>query len=149
MIRDNHDDPILFRFFNEIGIIDQLAQARLESVLPDGLKMSHFILINHLARLGGKWGPARLAAALQVTRAAITNTMNRLEQQGLVEIEAHPADGRGKLVSLTRRGRDLRKQSIRNIEPFLADLEQRLGSRFFSDVLPSLEALRRDLDENR
>ena len=48
------------------------------------LKMSHFILLNHLVRLGGKWSPARLAAALQVTKAAVTNNLKRLEARGLV-----------------------------------------------------------------
>ena len=51
------EDPLLFRFFTEVGIIEQLARATLERALPDDLKMSQFIVLNHLVRLGGDWSP--------------------------------------------------------------------------------------------
>lgn len=146
---EKSDDPVMFRFFNEIGIIEQLVRARLESTLPGEMKMSHFALLNHLVRLGGKWSPARLAAAFQVTKPAITNTMNRLEARGLIRVEADPADGRGKLVSLTPAGRRLREQCISNIEPFLTELQHNFGIESFDDALPFLQRLRRHLDQNR
>ena len=37
------DDPLLFRFLNEVGIIDQLARARLEGVLDAYLQGSGVI----------------------------------------------------------------------------------------------------------
>ena len=74
-------DPISFRFFTEIGIIEQLARNRLERGLPDGLKISQFSVLNHLVRLGGEWSPARLARAFQVTKGAMTNTLQRLEKR--------------------------------------------------------------------
>ena len=49
---ETNKDPELFLFFTEIGIIEQLARNRLESVLPDNMRMSHFVLLNHLVRLG-------------------------------------------------------------------------------------------------
>jgi len=146
---ETNDDPVVFRFFNEIGIIEQLASSRLEKVLPGDLKMSHFVLLNHLARLGGKWSPARLASAFQVTRAAITNTMKRLESRGLIRIETDPGDGRGKLVSLTGKGRRVREQCIAGIGPMLGELQQQFGSEVFAEALPTLQALRQYLDENR
>ncbi len=146
---ETRQDPELFLFFTEIGIIEQLTRARLESVLPDNMKMSHFALLNHLARLGGKWSPARLAAALQVTRAAITNTLNRLEARGLVEIETDPDDGRAKLVSLTAAGKFRRDACIDNIKPLLVELEDKFGREFFVDALPRLQELRIYLDQHR
>lgn len=148
-MKDTRRDPELFVFFNEIGIIEQLTRARLESLLPDNLRMPHFVLLNHLVRLGGKWSPARLAAAFQVTRAAVTNTLKRLEARGLVKVEADPADGRGKLVSLTAAGRRTRDRCVANVEPLLAELQQQFGQQVFSDSLPLLQALRRYLDEHR
>jgi len=142
-------DPLLFRFFNEVGIIEQLARAKLESELPDGLKISQFIVLNHLARLGGGWSPVRLANAFQVTKGAITNTLQRLETRGLVKIVSDPRDGRGKLVSLTTAGRDMRKQGIRSINPLLADLEAKFGAKRFAEALPLLEDVRKYLDEHR
>lgn len=146
---ETNQGPELFLFFNEIGIIEQLTRAELESVLPYNMKMSHFILLNHLLRLGGKWSPARLAVALQVTKAAITNTLKRLEARGLVKVEADPGDGRGKLVSLTRAGKLRRDACIDNIEPFLAELQDRFGKELFVEALPFLQDLRAYLDERR
>jgi DNA-binding MarR family transcriptional regulator len=65
--------PIMFQFFTEIGIIEQLIRAKLERALPDGIKISQFSVLHHLTRLQGKWSPARLANAFQVTKAAMTN----------------------------------------------------------------------------
>ena len=142
-------DPLLFRFLNEVGIIEQLARAKLESVLPDGLKMSQFIVLNHLVRLGGDWSPVRLANAFQVTKGAITNTLQRLESRGLVKVVSDPRDGRGKLVSLTAAGRDKRTQCVRSIGPLLAELEAKFGKKRFEKALPLLEDVRKYLDEHR
>lgn len=142
-------DPLLFRFFNELGIIEQLARARIESVLPDGLKISQFIVLNHLARLGGEWSPVRLANAFQVTKGAITNTLQRLESRGLVKVVPDPSDGRGKLASLTAAGRDTREQCVRGIDPLLVDLEAKFGEKRFARALPLLEGVRKYLDQQR
>ena len=53
MIVKPTEDPLAFRLFTEIGIIEQLARNRLERGLPDGLKVSQFGVLNHLVRLGG------------------------------------------------------------------------------------------------
>ena len=70
--------------FNEIGIISQLSSNRLERVLPEGMSVAQFSVLNHLVRLGGSWAPSRLARAFQVTKGAMTNTLQRLEAQGLI-----------------------------------------------------------------
>ncbi len=139
----------MFRFFNEIGIIEQLTRAKLERVLPDGMKISQFAVLNHLVRLPGDWSPARLASAFQVTRAAMTNTLQRLESRGLIKIEADPDDGRGKLISLCQTGRDMREKCIGCISPFLAEMEKEFGEQNFLVALPFLEELRNYLDEHR
>ncbi len=148
MIRNNQA-PLLFNFFTEIGIIEQLARTRFESVMPDEIKLSQFTVLNHLVRLDGKWSPVRLAKALQVTKAAITNNLQRLESRGLVIIEADPDDGRAKLVSLTAAGREVREQCISNIEPFLVDMERKLNQQEFLNALPFLQELRKYMDSHR
>lgn len=142
-------DPLLFRFLNEVGIIQQLARAKLESVLPDDLKMSQFIMLNHLVRLGDNWSPVRLANSFQVTKGAITNTLQRLETRGLVTVVSDPSDGRGKLVRLTAAGRNMREQCLHNIGPLLVDLEQNIGEKRFATALPVLEEVRKYLDDHR
>ncbi|MCP4471995.1 MAG: MarR family transcriptional regulator [Gammaproteobacteria bacterium] len=126
---ENIQDPPIFRFFIEIGIIEQLARARLERALPEGMKISQFAVLNHLARLQGKWSPARLANALQVTRAAMTNTLQRLESRNLIKVEVDPGDGRGKLISLCEAGRNMREKCIASIGPSLVELENEFGEQ--------------------
>lgn len=142
-------DPIAFRFFTEIGIIEQLARNRLERGLPDGLKISQFGVLNHLVRLGGEWSPARLARAFQVTKGAMTNTLQRLEKRGLIRVQADPRDGRGKLVGLTEAGREMRLRCVESISPLLADLSTELSDKEFTSALPVLEKVRRYLDSHR
>ena len=143
------NDPPAFRLFTEIGIIEQLARNRLERGLPDGLKMAQFGVLNHLVRLGGQWSPARLASAFQVTKGAMTNTLQRLEKQELVLVEADPDDGRAKLVSLTEAGREMRARCVQSVGPLFSELSRELTDQDIAAALPVLERLRKYLDSHR
>uniref|UniRef100_UPI0022EB4105 MarR family winged helix-turn-helix transcriptional regulator n=1 Tax=Falsiroseomonas oryzae TaxID=2766473 RepID=UPI0022EB4105 len=105
-------DPPIFAVLNEISIIEHLARNRLERVLPEGLRASHFVVLNHLVRLGDGRSLARIARAVQVERPAMTNTIQRLEARGLVRVGPDPRDGRGKLVYLTEAGRAAREAAV-------------------------------------
>lgn len=92
-------DPTGFEFFNEIGIIDQLAGTMFERALPTGMTRAQFTVLNHFVRLGHKErSPAQLASAFQVTRPTMTSTLARMARDGLVAIRDDPTDGRAKLV---------------------------------------------------
>ena len=47
----------------------------------------------------------KIGERLQVNPASVTNAIDRLEEQGLVEREPNPADGRGTLARVTDLGR--------------------------------------------
>ncbi len=143
------ENELIYRLFTEIGIIEQLGRNRLERGLPDGLKVSQFGVLNHLARLGGAWAPARLAAAFQVTKGAMTNTLGRLETRGLVKVNADPDDGRAKLVTLTPAGRKMHARCLDGIMPVFADLMDEVSAADFATALPVLEKIRKFLDSNR
>ena len=51
------------RVMTEIGIISQLANARLEKI--GGIPSAQFGLLSHFMRRGGEQSPAQLAAAFQ------------------------------------------------------------------------------------
>lgn len=146
---DEIDDPLLFTLFNEIGIISQLSNAAFEKVLPDGLKVSHFSVLNHLARLGDNKSPSSLASAFQVTKGAMTNTLGRLEARGLVKVKADPVDGRGKRVFITAKGRKARNRSIAELAPLLTELAKALPEKKAAAALPFLKDLRVYLDQAR
>ncbi len=145
-------DPVLFTLLNEIGIIEQLSRNRFERVLADvadGFRISHFSVLNHFVRLGDDKNPADLARAFQVTKGAMTNTIQRLAARGLVEVGTDPLDGRAKRVRITPAGRRVRDQAITAIGPVLAELEDTFGRQAFADALPFLQHLRAHLDRAR
>jgi DNA-binding MarR family transcriptional regulator len=142
-------DRLLFAVFNEIGIIEQLARTRFEAAMPDGLLMPHFIVLNHLVRLGDDKSLKSLAFAFQVSKGAMTNTIQRLERRGFVDVKPDPRDGRGKRVFITDAGRAVRAEAIRGLAPAFRALAQDPGLTAFEAVLPHLETIRRSLDAMR
>lgn len=145
------EDPLVtyFRLFNEIGIIAQLSGNRMERVLPEGMSLAQFTVLNHFVRLGGAWAPSRLAAAFQVTKGAMTNTLQRLEAQGYVRIIADETDARAKLVTITDSGKKARERGVLATAEIIRDLAGQIPVEQVRDAIPFLERLRKVLDENR
>ena len=139
----------LFGFFNEIGIIDQLAQTALARELPEGLTPSQFGVLNHLSRRKSEESPAQLAKAFQVTKGAMTNTLGKLEAQKLVEIRPDPEDGRAKLVSISRKGAAVQKECVKATRPYLRALSKKIDVTPLIDLIPLLQEVRMILDEDR
>lgn len=142
-------DPLAFRVLNEIGIIAQLSRPYLEKSTPDGLSGAGFNVLNHLARLRGAWGPARLARAFQVTKGAMTNTLQRLEAEGYVQVREDPEDGRAKTVQITKKGLKARDATLAKLTPQIAALAGALPDGLLAELLPKLAALRAIMDAAR
>lgn len=140
---------LYFRLLNEIGIIAQLSASRFERVLPHGLTVAQFSLLNHGVRLGDGWTPARLAAAFQVTRGTMTSTLQKLDAKGFIRIEPDAQDARSKRVFLTASGRAAREASLAALGPDFARMPEALAPAQAAALLPALEALRVWLDTNR
>lgn len=140
---------LYFRLFNEIGIIAQLSASRFERVLPHGLTVAQFSLLNHCVRLGDGWTPARLAAAFQVTRGTMTSTLQRLEAKGFIRMQTDPDDARSKHVFLTEAGRAARSASLAALAPELARIPDVLAPEAAAKLIAPLEQLRIWLDANR
>jgi DNA-binding MarR family transcriptional regulator len=135
--------------FAEIGAIGQLARNRIERALPDGMSQAQFDVLLHLARHGREENPAALAAAFQLTKGAITNTLQRLAGQGFVRVTGDEADGRRKRVALTPAGQAAMNTAILATRPVMEDLRAHFAEAEFETALPFLSALRAWLDENR
>ncbi len=140
---------LIFEFFTEVGIISQLSNALLEKHLPLGLKASQFALLNHFARVGDGNSQAELATIMQVTKAAMTNTLNRLSVHNLVRIEPDPNDGRIKRVFVTNKGKDIREQAIQRLFKAISILSDKTDIKSFEQTLPFLTQLRKVLDDSR
>lgn len=142
-------DPLAFKVLNEIGIIAQLSRVELERAAGDVLSAAGFGVLNHLARLPGVWAPARLARAFQVTKGAMTNTLQRLEAEGFVKIVDDPEDGRAKHVTITAKGLKARDRALVRLAPMLAALGKDVGGETFAALLPGLARIRASLDAAR
>jgi DNA-binding MarR family transcriptional regulator len=139
-----------FQTLSEIAIIGQLADAALRQVLPAELSVASFGVLNHFARLGVEGeSPTRLARAFQVTKGAMTYTLQQLEELKYVKIEADPGDARAKIVRVTKAGGRAREDAIRRVDPGMRALIEALGAGAFADALPFLVKLRQVLDAAR
>ena len=133
----------------EIAAIGQLTRNRLERALPDGLSQAQFSLLVRLAQHGAEESPVQLAQAFQVTKGAITNTLQRLEAQDFVAIAGDVDDGRRKQVRITPAGLAACDRGLKAARPAMDALRARFTDAQFEAALPFLSALREWLDENR
>ena len=140
------NDPLAIALFSEIAMADQLARSRLGKVLPKGMELSHFSVLNHLAHMGAERTPAQLARLFHVTKGAMTNTLGKLETAGYVHIRPDWDDARRKFVAISPAGHLARDEAVRAVAPIFEDMVQALGSDRIKATLPLLRELRNRLE---
>jgi DNA-binding MarR family transcriptional regulator len=141
---------VSFQVMSEIAIIGHLADTALAKALPRELSVAGFGVLNHFVRLNVEGeSPARLARAFQVTKGAITYTLQQLEALGYVTLEPDPADARAKIVRMTKRGRKARDAGVALVDPGMKALIEVIGAAEFAKALPFLTKLRQVLDAAR
>lgn len=133
--------------FSELLMADQLARNRLSKVLPKGMELSHFGVLNLLARQQTELSPAELARAFHVTRGAMTNTLNKLNWAGYVHIRPDWDDARRKMVAISPAGRAARDSALAAITPLIDDAVKTLGEDIVRQTIPVLRSLRMRLGE--
>lgn len=101
--------------FSEVLAADQLLRNRLSRVMPKGMELSHFSVLNHLAFVAAERTPAQLADTFHVTRGAMTNTLNKLEWAGYIHVRPDWDDARRKMISLSPAGRRARDQDRKSV----------------------------------
>jgi DNA-binding MarR family transcriptional regulator len=119
---------------------EQIFLARVDEVLRGfGLTFARFEALRLLTfTRSGELPLSKVGQRLQVHPASVTNTIDRLEGQGLVERVPHPTDGRTTLARVTRPGRRLVEQATTALneqvfsrtglsDPELAELVRLLG----------------------
>ena len=141
---------VSFQVMSEIAIIGHLADTALAKLLPAKLSVASFGVLNHFVRLNvvGE-SPARLARAFQVTKGAMTYTLQQLEGLGYVAIEADPADARAKIVRITKKGRRARDAGAAKVNPGMIAMLEAIGAEEFARALPFLIKVRQVLDAAR
>ena len=132
---------------SEILVVDQLARANVARVLPKGMELSHFSVLNQLAHAGVERTPAQLAKTFHLTRGAMTNTVNKLERVGWVHIRPDWDDARRKLVSISPAGQAARDAALAAIAPVIAEVVDKVGAEKVRIALPVLREMRQRLSE--
>jgi DNA-binding MarR family transcriptional regulator len=144
---ENAED-LAVSLFGELFMADQLARNRISKVLPRGMELSHFGVLNHLARTNDERSPAQLARAFHVTRGAMTNTLSKLEWAGHVHIRPDWDDARRKFVAISPSGRAARDAAVQAVAPLIAEFVTDLGAERVRAFMPVLRELRTRLEGN-
>lgn len=144
---ENAED-LAVTLFGELFMADQLARNRISKALPRGMELSHFAVLNHLARINDERSPAQLARAFQVTRGAMTNTLSKLEWAGHVHIRPDWDDARRKFVAISPSGRSARDAAVQAVAPLIAEFVTDLGAERVRAFMPVLRELRTRLEGN-
>ncbi len=141
-------DSLAVALFSEIFMADQLARNRLSKALPKGMELSHFSVLNHLARGTEERTPAQLAKSFHVTRGARSDTLGKLEWAGNVQIRTDWDDARRKLVSISPAGRAARDVALEAITPILSASLTEIGTERVRAALPVIRELRVRLESD-
>ncbi|WP_296428104.1 MarR family transcriptional regulator [Yoonia sp.] len=128
--------------FSEILAVDQLARASMARVLPKGMELSHFSVLNHLAHAGVERSPAQLAKTFHLTRGAMTNTLHKLEWAGWVHIRPDWDDARRKMVAISPSGQAALAAALAAIAPVIAEVVGNVGEDKVRIALPVLREMR-------
>jgi DNA-binding MarR family transcriptional regulator len=126
---------------------------RLEAIFTRfGVRGADFALLATLVRLGAEKVPQkRLASELGLTGGTVSLRIDRLVRCGLAERGADPDDGRGAVVALTERGRELFEAcapehlgNARELLSGLSDSEREQLGQLLGKLLYTLEELATD-----
>lgn len=141
-------DPIALALFAEIATLDQLARGRLQKALPKGMELSHYTVLSVLARANHPESPAQLSRRFHVTKAAMTNTLGKLEKAGHIHVTPDWNDARRKLVTISPSGQSARDMAAEAVAPVFEKVVARLGADSIRAALPFLRNLREMLRED-
>ena len=139
----------LFRTFTEVMILSHLVTTAFEAVLPGGISMAQFGVLNHLCRVGNGQTQVEIARAMQVRKSTMTSTLAALLAAGHVTVSPDTDDRRSKRVHLTEAGEAARAAAIAAIEPEVRALLTLIAPADLAASLPVLERLRKVMDTRR
>ncbi len=118
--------------FGRLARLNRRIEASVEEVLArHGLRPGEFDVLTALRRAGSPYTliPSELSAMMMMSRAGMTNRLDRLESTGLVERSLDRADRRSFRVRLTKKGLDLIDATLTGHAANLARLSALLSEK--------------------
>ena len=142
----DNENSLAVSLFGEILALDQLVRARLAKVLPKGMELSHFSVLNQLSHTKIERTPAQIAKSFRVTRGAITNTLGKLELSGYIHVRPDWDDARRKMVSISPAGIVARNNALAAVTPIISELIREMGEERLKAIVPILRDLRQKFE---
>ena len=140
------ENSLAVSLFGEILALDQLVRNRLAKVLPKGMELSHFSVLNQLSHTKIERTPAQIAKSFRVTRGAITNTLSKLELSGYIHVRPDWDDARRKMVSISPAGIVARNNALTAVTPIINELVSEMGEERLKAIVPILRELRQKFE---
>ncbi len=101
------DDLLSVPLWRTLMRASEMVESRLESALADsGLSLAKMGVLDNLVKAGEPLPLSRLAGRLSCVKSNMTQLVDRLETDGLVERVADPKDRRSVLAAITSKGRE-------------------------------------------
>ena len=140
-----------FRIFNWVGIIHQLSTTRANRLLRDlPMPWPQFIVLSHLTKPSGQGRTVvQIAAALQQNQPAVSKTLAALASRGAVAMQGNPDDARSKIVRLTPSGRQLYRDAVARLMPYVREAFDGWTEPEIAQVFALLDRLKVWLDDHR
>ena len=142
----DNENSLAVSLFGEILALDQLVRNRLAKVLPKGMELSHFSVLNQLSHAKIERTPAQIAKSFRVTKGAITNTLNKLELSGYIHVRPDWEDARRKMVSISPAGIVARNNALTAVTPIINELVSEMGEERLKAIVPILRELRQKFE---
>jgi len=136
------DPKLSMALFSEVLAMEHIAKSAIAKALPKGMEISHFAVLNYLQTLGGERSPGQLARSFNVTKGAMTNTLNKLEIAGYVAIRPAWEDARRKHVAISPAGIRACEDALTALVPLAQSIETGLGEDEIKSLVKSFRRLR-------
>ena len=128
-------------------IVNERAIARLRSETGLPVRVAHTLLFPHVDFEGVRL--TELAEKLGVSKQAVGQLVDELEQMGALERVSDPRDGRAKLIRFSSRGREGIFQGLGVLAEIERELESALGAKRFAELHRALLELADHLELRR
>ncbi len=108
---------------------------------PD-VQPAHLQVFRRPSPDGGR--PSDLAARLQISKQSVNDLLGHLEEHGYLVREADPSDGRGRVVRLTEKGRQLEGEVHAAARAAEEETAARLGASRYETLVATLNEMARN-----
>ncbi|MEZ8082168.1 MarR family winged helix-turn-helix transcriptional regulator [Enterovibrio norvegicus] len=140
-----------FKLMISLGIVHQLTDAWLSKALePCGLNQSQFNLLNHFSHQPEREQTiSQLAQVMQMNQPGLTKVVNKLADQGLVDIRKDDADGRKKWIKINEEGLSKVQAAFMRFLPVMDQCFDQWDSEDMRQMLQHTDTLKNWLDTHR